>query len=191
MKTFVLGWTFAAVLVGFSGILQNTRLSMPALCVAITLGLIALLAVRRDWRDRALGLGIRTLLAIHLVRLFGIYFLWLSRQGLVAGDVAMLAGWGPLIIAGGAMVILIALRPDAPQGRQAIVLWNVIGLVDVLLTVAVMTRMARPDPLLQGGFASLPLSLLPTLFLPMIVVSHVLIFIWWYRSRPKADGARK
>ena len=183
MKTFVLSWTFAAILVGFSGILRNTRLSMPALCVALTLALIALLAIRRDWRERALSLGIRALLTVHLVRFFGIYFLWLSRQGLVSSDAAMLAGWGPIIIAIGALVLLFAFRPSVAYGRQAIVIWNAIGLVDVLLTAAVMTQMARTDPLVQGGFASLPLSLLPTLTLPMIIVSHLLIFVWWLRLR--------
>jgi hypothetical protein len=183
MKTLLIAWTFAAILVGFSGLLRNTNLPLPALCVAITLGLIAFLAIRRDWRERALALGIRALLAVHLARFFGFYFLWLWRQGLVADDVAMLAGWGPIIVAIGAVVILIAFRPDVALGRQALVVWNTIGLVDVLLTFAVMTQMARPDPLLQGGFASLPLSLLPTLLLPMIIVSHVLIYIWWFRRR--------
>ena len=185
MKTFVLCWLFVAVLVGFSGILRNTALPIPAFCLAMTLTLLAVLAVSRELRERALSTGIRGLVAVHLLRFFGIYFLWLSQQGLVARDFAVLAGWGPIIIAIGALLILIALRPDDARGRQAILIWNVIGLLDVALAFAVMAQMARPDPLLQGGFASLPLSLLPTFIVPLIIVSHALIFVWWFRQRGK------
>src|SRR5687767_2064159 len=101
MIIFVLCWAFAAVLVGFSGLLRNTALPMPGLSAAITLTLIALLAVSRELRTRALSSGIRTLVAVHLVRFFGLYFVWLSRQGLLARDFAIIAGWGPIIIATG------------------------------------------------------------------------------------------
>ena len=183
MKTFVLGWAFVAVLVGFSGILRNTALPMPAFCTVLTLALVGYLAISRQRRERALGVGIRTLIAIHLLRFFGIYFIWLSSQGLIASDYAVIAGWGPIIVALGAVVILAALRPDDPTGRLAILVWSIIGVVDVLPVFAVMSRMARPDPLVQGGFTALPLSLLPTLILPLIIVSHVLIFVWWLRAR--------
>jgi len=184
MIIFVLCWLFAAVLVGFSGLLRNTALPMPGLSAAIILTLIALLAVSRDLRARALALGIRTLVGVHLVRFFGVYFLWLSRQGLIARDVAVLAGWGPIIIAIGAVVILVVYRPGDERSRMAILAWNVVGVLDVLLMMAVMTRLARPDPLVQGGFTSLPLSLVPTFIIPVVIVSHLLIFLWWFRQKP-------
>jgi hypothetical protein len=183
MTTFVLCWAFVAVIVGFSGILRNTALPMPALCAVMTLGLLGFLATSRARRDRALAVGIRSLIAIHLLRFIGVYFLWLSRQGLIAADYGLLAGWGPLIVAVGAVVLLLVFRPEDATGRQAILLWNIIGSLDVLLVFAVMSRMARPDPLVQGGFTSLPLSLLPTFIVPLVIVSHVLIFVWWFRGR--------
>lgn len=182
MTTFVICWAFVAVIVGFSGILRNTALPMPALCAVMTLGLLGFLAMSRPRRDGALAVGIRALIAVHLLRFIGLYFLWLSSQGLIAADFGLLAGWGPLIVAVGAVVLLVAFRPEDAIGRQAILLWNIIGSLDVLLVFAVMSRMARPDPLLQGGFTSLPLSLLPTLILPLVIVSHMLIFIWWFRA---------
>ena len=67
---------------------------------------------------------------------------------------------------------------------MAILAWNVVGVLDVLLMMAVMTRLARPDPLVQGGFTSLPLSLVPTFIIPVVIVSHLLIFLWWFRQKP-------
>ena len=183
MIIFVLCWLFAAVLVGFSGLLRNTALPMPALSAAITLTLVALLAVSRDLRRRALSSGIRTLLAVHLVRFFGFYFVWLSRQGLIASDFAVIAGWGPIIVATGALVILVVFRPGDERSRMAILAWNVVGVLDILLMTAVMTRLSQPDPLVQGGFTALPLSLVPTFIIPLAIVSHLLIFVWWVNRR--------
>ena len=64
----------------------------------------------------------------------------------------MIAGWGPIIIATGALVILVVFRPGDERSRMAILAWNVVGVLDVLLMTAVMTRLTQPDPLVQGGF---------------------------------------
>lgn len=183
MITFVLCWLFTAVLVGFSGLLRTSALPMPSLSAAITLALLALLAVSRELRARALSAGIRVLLSVQLVRFFGVYFLWLSRQGLLPRDFAILAGWSPIILAIGALALLVVFRPGDERWRMAAMGWNVVGVLDILLMTAVMTRMAQPDPLAQGGFTSLPLSLVPTFIVPVIIVNHLLIFVWWFRER--------
>ena len=109
-----------------------------------------LLAISRDLRTRALSSGIRTLLAVHLVRFFGFYFVWLSRQGLIASDFAVIAGWGPIIVATGALVILVVFSAGDERSRMAILAWNVVGVLDILLMTAVMTRLSQPDPLATG-----------------------------------------
>lgn len=185
MRFFVLSWLFVAVLIGYSGLLRNTRLPMPALGVAITLTLVAAIAVRRDYRERALRAGVRPLVAVHLVRFAGIYVLWLSSRGLLPRDFAMSAGWGHIVVAALAAMVLLAFRPDTKTGRTAILVWNVIGVVGVLFVFATAARMASADPLVQAGFTSLPLSLLPTFLAPLIIVTHMLIFVWWAREIPK------
>ena len=72
MRFFVLSWLFVAVLIGYSCILQTTRLPMPALGAAIAVTLIAAVAVSRDYRERALRAGVRPLVAVHLARFAGI-----------------------------------------------------------------------------------------------------------------------
>ncbi len=183
MKTFVVSWGFVAVLVGVSGIPRNAAIPMPALCLALVAGLLLYIAVRPAFRDRVLSAGVRTLLAFNLVRFFGLYFVWLSRKGLIAGDVAVLAGWSPVIVALGAIVVLLAFRPQDAVGRQAILVWNIVALLDVVVVFAVMSLMARPGSALQSRFHLFPLSLLPTFFLPLLFVTNVLVFLWWLRGR--------
>ena len=183
MRFFVLSWLFVAVLIGYSGILQTTRLPMPALGAAIAVTLIAAIAVRRDYRERALRAGVRPLIAVHLARFAGIYVLLLYNRGLVSRDFAMSAGWGHIVVAVLAAIVLLAFRPDTKTGRSAILAWNVIGVIGVLIVFATVARMASADPVVQAGFTSLPLSLLPTFLAPLIVVTHALIFVWWARQR--------
>ena len=187
VRFFVLSWLFVAALVGYSGILRNTQLPMPALGVAMTLALVAVIAVRRDYRERALRAGVRPLIAVHLTRFAGIYTLWLYHRGLLPRDFAMPAGWGHIVIAVLAAIVLLAFRPDTRAGRTAILVWNVIGLLGVFVVFAAAARMAGADPFAQAGFTSLPLSLLPTFLAPLIVVTHVLIFVWWTRQTPDSS----
>ena len=186
MRFFVVSWLFVAALVGYSGVLRNTRLPMPALGVAITLTLIAAIAVRRDYRERALRAGVRPLIAIHLTRFAGIYVLVLYSRGLLPRDFATWAGWGHVVVAALAAVVLLAFRPDTRTGRTAILSWNAIGVIGVLLVFVAATRIPPADPLWQG-FASLPLSLLPTFLAPLIIVSHVLIFVWGAGATPNSE----
>jgi hypothetical protein len=46
----------------------------------------------------------------------------------------------------------------------------------VFLIFAAALRMIAPDQILQAGFTSLPLSLLPTFLVPVIIATHVIIF---------------
>jgi hypothetical protein len=183
VRFFVLSWLFVAVLIGYSGLLQNTRLPMPALGMAITLTLLAAITLKPEYRKRALRVGVRPLIAVHLSRFVGIYFLWLYNQGLLPRDFAVPAGWGDIVVAMLAVVVLLAFDPKKKSGRIAILLWNIIGLIDILMVFAAGATMARTDPLLQAGFTSLPLSLLPTFLIPLIIVTHVLIFVWWMRQK--------
>jgi hypothetical protein len=183
MYTFVLCWFGIALLVGYTGILRNTPVPMPVFAFAMTLTLLGLLAVRRDLRERVLGVGVRVLVAVHITRFVGYYFLSLYRQGLLPRDFAVPAGWGDIIVAITAIIVLIAFRPDSTRGRAAYLAWNILGLADILMVLSQAVRIMRSDPLMQGGFASLPLIVLPIFLVPIIIVTHVMIFVWWVRGR--------
>ena len=183
MYTFVFCWLLTALLVGYTGILRDAPVPMPVFAFAISLTLLALLAVRRDLRERVLSVGVRVLVAIHISRFVGLYFLSLYRDGLLPRDFAVPAGWGDIIVAVGAIIVLVAFRPDTPGGRTAYCTWNVVGLLDILLVLSQGARTMRSDPLLQAGFTSLPLILLPIFLVPIIIVTHVMIFVWWVRGR--------
>jgi hypothetical protein len=190
MYTFVLCWLLISLLVGYTGILRSTPVPMPVFALAMTLTLLGWLTVRPALRDRVLSVGVRGLVALHITRFVGFYFLSLYRNGLLPRDFAVPAGWGDIIVAVGAIFVLVAFRVETQSGRTAVFAWNVLGLLDILMVLGNGARMMRADPLLQAGFTSLPLILLPLFLVPIVIVTHVMIFVWWVRGRNRAEVGR-
>lgn len=190
MYTFVLCWLLISLLVGYTGILRSTPVPMPVFAIAMTLTLLGWLTIRKGLRDRVLSVGVRVLVALHITRFVGLYFLALYRDGLLPRDFAVPAGWGDITVALGAIVVLAAFRTDTRTGRTAYFIWNVLGLLDILLVLGNGARMMRADRQLQAGFTSLPLILLPLFLVPIIIVTHVMIFVWWLRTRERVEVAR-
>jgi 7-cyano-7-deazaguanine synthase len=79
------------------------------------------------------------LVLIHLTRFVGIYFLVLYQRGELPRAFAVPGGIGDIIVA--TMALPVAFAPlDARAQRRAIVIWNVVGFVDILLVVISATR---------------------------------------------------
>lgn len=181
-------WLGAAIFVGQSGMLRQLR--FPGM-QAIVLGLTAILlflyfraAPIRRWAD---GLELRSLVLLHLTRFVGIYFLVLHHRGELPRQFAVPAGIGDIVVA--TMVLPVAFAPLDPRTRlRAITIWNVVGLVDMLLVIATITRINLADPLQLRAFMQLPLSLLPTFLVPLILASHLIIYVRVAREQAAFAG---
>jgi hypothetical protein len=62
--------------------------------------------------------------------------------------------------------------------RVAFLIWNVAGLLDILGVVGNAVRLYIRNPSFVDPFMSLPLAILPTFVVPIVMVSHVLLFSW-------------
>ena len=169
-------WLIAAVVVGQYQLLQ--RIPLPAIQLII-FALVALLVVSyrvispfREWVDH---LDLRSIVLLHVTRFVGIYFLVLHRRGELPYAFAVPGGIGDIIVA--SLALLVVVLPFSKASRlRTITVWNVIGLIDILLVVITAARIG-----LSGGFGllpltRLPLSLLPTFLVPIIIASHIAIF---------------
>src|SRR5262245_37386095 len=169
-------WFIAALVTGASGfLLRLPAPAMQAILVALTL-LLVIAALALPAFGAWLGaLDLSAVIAVHLTRFVGIYFLVLHRRGLLPYDFAVLGGWGDILIASTALLWLV-LAPDPARHRGLLLAWNLAGLIDILLVVAIAGRMGMADPASMGPLRVLPLSLLPTFLVPIIIASHALIF---------------
>lgn len=170
-------WFAAAFVVGQQLVLQRLP---PVAVQASLLGLTALLlaayfrlaAVRR-WVD---ALDFRTIVLLHVTRFVGVYFLVLYRRGQLPYDFAVPGGIGDIIVATLALVLVfVPLTEDTLH--RALRIWNIIGLVDISLVVLTAVRLNLESPAQMRALTYLPLSLLPTFLVPLIIASHLVIFV--------------
>jgi hypothetical protein len=178
-------WLAAAVAVSASGALEGLRPPVPQIIlVALTAGLVSAGVFVPALRRWAQAIDLRAVVALHLTRFVGVYFLVLYRRGELPFGFAVPGGVGDILVASLALVLLATVKPTDSRGRRLYLAWNVLGLVDILLVVAAAASewVARPEsmqPLLR-----LPLSLLITFLVPLIIASHVLIVARLRRRGP-------
>lgn len=169
-------WLFAAIGVGASGALL--KLPLPALqgIIVVLTAFVVMIWRRvptvRDWVAQA---DLRLFVALHLTRFIGAYFLYLYRQDLLPFDFAVRGGIGDIVVATGALAL--CALPLAPATRKsAVVIWNIFGLIDILFVVVTAAREGLQGNPQMRLLAVLPLSLLPTILVPLIIGTHVLLF---------------
>jgi hypothetical protein len=177
-------WLVVALAAGASGALQQLRPPIPQLILAgLTIAVLAAWRISGAFRAWLEAIDLRWLIALHLTRFVGLYFLFLCGRGDLPCTFARPAGWGDVVVAILACVLLLGWRK---LGSRSVVvgLWNVLGLIDILLVVTNAARHGVADPPSMAALLRLPLSLLPTFLVPLIIASHVVIFNRLVRDAP-------
>ncbi len=178
----LLGWLCFAV--GLASWFQNAS----ALAVAATVWTLTALVLLACWKVRTirvcvLNIDLRWLVLLHLTRLFaGAYFLVLCQRRQLPCGFATPAGWGDVVIGVLAVAVVSAMHPTQ-FAKLFLLSWNTLGLIDIVFVVASALRFGLKDWQSMHALRELPLSLLPTFLVPLIIASHVLIFVRQIRAR--------
>ena len=177
----LLGWLCFAV--GLAGWFHDAS----AVVVAATIWTLSALVLLACWkidgiRGWAFDVDIRWLVGLHLTRMIaGVYFLALCHRGELPCAFALPAGWGDIIVAVLAVVVVATMH--TAFSKMLLLIWNAIGLIDIIFVVSSAFRFGLSDWQSMHALRELPLSLLPTFLVPLIIVSHVLIFVRLARAR--------
>jgi hypothetical protein len=170
-------WLLAAWSVGATGLLRAARPPLPQVVIlALTVAVLLLFWRPTAFRRWARGVDLRAIVAIHVSRLVGIYFLVLYGRGELPYAFAVPGGWGDIAVAFTAAIICLTARPRARPWSAVILAWNIFGLADIVLVIATAARLWVADPASMRALQELPLSLLPTFLVPIVVATHVIIF---------------
>ena len=131
-------------------------------------------AVSEKFRQFALSLNPRTLTALQSWRFVGFIFVLLEARGVLPAIFALPAGYGDMAI--GVTASLVAWRLADPNHRTGFVLWQLLGILDLVNAVGVGTTAGflSPQGPTMAAMTVLPLSLIPTFLVPLFLVLHVI-----------------
>ena len=142
----------------------------PKAVVLVVAALALAILVVRPLREGIFRVDVRWLVSVHLVRFVGIYFLYLSARHELPYGFAVWGGWGDILIASLALVVMLFSR-----SKPLLLVWNILGLADILAVAATAARSEIAVPGSMHQLDKFPLILLPTFIVPVIVVTHVLM----------------
>lgn len=131
-------------------------------------------AVSQQFRQFSLSLNPTILTSLQASRLIGFTFVLLEARGILPAVFALPAGYGDMAI--GATAAFVAWRLVTPRHRSSFILWQIFGILDLVLAVSLGTTAALLSP--QGpttaAMTVLPLSLVPTFLVPLYMIFHVI-----------------
>ena len=181
-------WAVVAIGVSLSGVLKGVpTLRLMAGLAVLTVLATLVLVFSRSVRESVRLMPLRALVAFHLVRIAaGILFIVEVRAGRLPSQFVSIAAFGDIAV-GVAALLLLPFVSEFPGWRRAALFgWNVAGLADIVIVLATGRRMAATVPGSMARMAEFPLSLLPTFIVPLILVTHGVIF-WRLFTAPTDD----
>lgn len=158
----------------FSGLVPPAPQAMIAGLV-----LVAWIATRRiGWlRTWADTVDPRVLVLPHLLRaLAASGFIRAAARGELPAGFALPAAWGDLAVAVLAALLLCAGQIRTRYHAHAWQVWNVLGLIDIILVVVNAARFWVANPITMSPMLVLPFALLPSFLVPIVFVTHALLF---------------
>jgi len=177
-------WFVTAFLLGLSGAVSKLTPPQPQIILFIlVITLLIFFNLVDTLKSWIMSINIKYLVAVHISRLVGIYFLVLYSRNLLPYDFAVKGGLGDIFIALTALILVIFISNDSSVNKKIYLLWNSIGFIDIVFVVLTAARIGLKNPQEISELFKLPLSLLPTFLVPIIIFTHIMIYIRLVRNK--------
>jgi len=192
-------WYVVVFALGAAGAFVRPAGSPPIpIALGATLPIAAFLAAYRlshAFRAFVLAADLRFLAAVQAWRLGGFWFLALYAHDLLPGLFAWPAALGDMAVALAAPWIIVRLvRDPAFAGSRGFVLWNILGILDLVVAVSMgaLSSGVVPGlvPVTTAVMAQMPLVLIPGFFVPLFIMLH-LAALFQARRAAAGEGARR
>lgn len=180
------GWLLLLAALAAIGLFSANLYGTPLVGMAFALPVIAVLLLRA--RSATLHTLITTipltvLVAVHVGRLLGVEFLLLQAAGRLPSTFAFTAGWGDILVGSASLPLAFAIQRRMSGWRSWVLLWNCVGVADLLVAVALGAGSAAGSPIRfiyeepsSALMGTLPWFLVPGYLVPVYLISHVAIF---------------
>ena len=133
------------------------------------------------FREFVLSLDLQALSLAQTFRVVGIVFVILYFLGALPGAFALPAGLGDFAI--GITAPVVAWYWKRPFPYRTFIVWNMLGSLDLVNAMSLgVLASASPVGILAGDVTTrlmgqFPLSLIPTFFVPLLLIFHLICFI--------------
>jgi len=171
-------WFLIAFSLGFTGRVSEIPFPFPQIILfALVTAQLVLFNSLKGLKSWIYNINIKYLIAVHLSRFVGIYFLILYSQNLLPYDFAVKGGTGDIFVATTALLILAFVSSKNEIRDKIYLVWNTVGILDILFVVLTAGRIGMHSPESIENLLKLPLSLLPTFVVPIIIFTHIMIYV--------------
>lgn len=185
-------WFGLVFLLGAQGGFGGTPGSPPLpIFFGFAIPLVVFIAAYFGWdafRDFVLGADLRLVAAMQAWRWAGLGFLSLYAHGILPGLFALPAGLGDMAIGITATWIVLGLIRDSGfVTSRRFVVWNLLGIADLVVAVSMGTLCSGFIPgitgnVTTGAMAQLPLVLIPAYMVPLFIMMHFTALVQARRS---------
>lgn len=154
-----------------SGLVLSSVL-LGALIIVWTLSsrVRAALAAVEHWR----------IIALHVFRLGGLFFVALALDGRLGPVFAWVAGIGDVFVGGFALVLVIRLRRGRRVSDRVVQAWNSCGLIDLMVALGAAGLSSPALGLIaeepgMRAMGTLPWALVPAVVVPALALTHLVL----------------
>jgi hypothetical protein len=191
------GWLVLAVVLAATGFFVTGPSEAPRIgwaLVPLVLG-IALLAAFPGFRGAIDAVPPERLIGVQVYRVLGGVFLVGWALGILPAVFALPAGIGDILVGVTAPLVAKNLRNGHPASRRLAILWNVVGLADLVtaVTLGVLSSPGRLQRLSLDrpnvAISEFPFVIIPTVLVPLSILLHVFSLRSLTRSRSAAIPA--
>src|SRR3984893_5950423 len=174
----IVGWFLFALSASALHLFQNNsnRIGVAVGVAALTpiVAFSLWFAASESFRRFTLSLNPRVLTSAQAWRMLGFTFVLLEARGVLPAVFALPAGYGDMAI--GATAGFVAWKLADPRHRNSFVLWQMLGILDLVIAVSVGTTagLLSPQAPPMAPMTVVPLSLIPTFLLRIFVMLHVI-----------------
>jgi len=171
-------WFFISLFLSFTGKVSEIPFPFPQIALfTLVIFQLVLFNSLKNLKEWIYSINIKCLIAVHLTRFVGIYFLILYSQNQLPYDFAVKGGIGDIFIATTALLILVFVSSKNQIRDKIYLIWNTVGILDILFVVVTAARIGLHSPESIENLLKLPLSLLPTFLVPIIIFTHIVIYV--------------
>jgi hypothetical protein len=184
-------WFTGVLWIGAPGTISTSLLVAAVLIPVVVFSVIGFGSLLG--RVRLQSAPLPALIALHGIRLLGILFVLLYAAKRLPAPFAPVAGWGDIAVGVTALPIALWAAREPDTARGAVLVWNGLGLADLVIAVT-LGALSAPGPIRllfddpsSALIGSLPWILIPCFLVPSLSFVHLIVFYRTLRTRASED----